>query len=446
MSSNEEPSDADESLIRGQEEPLPAVGESKCIDADDDQLERQDDDIGATGEPGASPSTSADTHELEVAGLSTSTWWGPSTVDDSMQAVKIPEFRHRPNCDCRRGRRTEPELGSGKEDSGSRMRSHAGAQTTSGSSDIYYFENLETAQKYGKRVRKAIEKESRRSRERRWGSKSARLTPGDIQECPRRSVAERMRSVEPSLAEAREVLHELLLEIMAEAQEATGVSSLDGIVIDDELPGPPLSDSTSTGGANSDVLQFEIVGDLRSAVDPILDSLEELEDESLDPRGGARHYIIGDERYALYEQIEARWAETMDQVCEDMNCRYTQYMSDCRDSLQKAEVEESVREQLRRDMAEARSLLIALLRDDFRMACEAFKDWRACICSNSCSSPTCRWPKVTASPCWRRCCATRPCNACPILTSALDDRAAELWKGLVEHYWRDVDVICDEAK
>ncbi|KAL1467238.1 hypothetical protein MTO96_042308, partial [Rhipicephalus appendiculatus] len=85
MSSSEEPGDADESLTRGQEEPLPAVGEPKCIDADDDQLERQDDDIGATGQPGASPSTSADTHELEAASLSTSTWWDPSTVDDSMQ-------------------------------------------------------------------------------------------------------------------------------------------------------------------------------------------------------------------------------------------------------------------------------------------------------------------------------------------------------------------------
>ncbi|KAL1485686.1 hypothetical protein MTO96_031788, partial [Rhipicephalus appendiculatus] len=357
-------------------------------------------------------------------------------------AIKIPEFRHRPNCDCRRGKKTEPELGSGEENGGSRTRSHAGAQTTSGSSDIYYFKNLETAQKYGKRVRKAAEKESRRSRERRC----ARLTPGDIQERPRRSVAERMRSVEASLAEAREVLHELLLEIMAEAQEATGVSSLDGIVIEDELPGPPLSDSTSTGGENSDILQFEIVGDLRSAVEPILDSLEELEDESLDPRGDARPYIIGDELCALYEQIEARWGETMDQVCEDMNCRYTQYVSDCRDSLQKAEVEESVREQLRRDMAEARSLLIALLRDDFRMACEAFKDWRALYLQQELQLSYMSLAEGDRFSLLASVLRYEVLQCLPDLDKRTDDRAAELWKALIEHHWRDADGIFVEAK
>ncbi|KAH7951030.1 hypothetical protein HPB52_004413 [Rhipicephalus sanguineus] len=389
MGSNEGPSD-DQSLISGQEEPLPGVGESKRSDADNDQPARQDDDIGAAGEPGASPSTSADTHDLEVAGVSTSTWWDPSTVDDSMQ---VPNYDH--------------------------------DVTTSSVPHLY--------------------QESHDFRNSR-GSRIPRLTPGDIEERPRRSAAERMRSVEASLTEAREVLYELLREIMAEAQEATGVSSLDGIVIEDELPGPPLSQSTSTGDANSNVLQFEIVGDLRSAVDPILDSLEELEDESLDPRGDARHYIIGDELCALYDQMEARWEETIDHICEDMNCRYTQYVADCRESLQKADVDESVRKQLRRDMAEARSLLIAMLRDDFRNACEAFTDWRTLYLQRELHLSYMSLTEGDRFSLLASVLRYEVLECLPDLEKRTEERAAELWKALVEYHWRDVDGIFDEAK
>ncbi|XP_037515803.2 uncharacterized protein LOC119393011 [Rhipicephalus sanguineus] len=144
--------------------------------------------------------------------------------------------------------------------------------------------------------------------------------------------------------------------------------------------------------------------------------------------------------------MEARWEETIDHICEDMNCRYTQYVADCRESLQKADVDESVRKQLRRDMAEARSLLIAMLRDDFRNACEAFTDWRTLYLQRELHLSYMSLTEGDRFSLLASVLRYEVLECLPDLEKRTEERAAELWKALVEYHWRDVDGIFDEAK
>ncbi|XP_050033587.2 uncharacterized protein [Dermacentor andersoni] len=450
MSSNQDPADSDKPAVDDQLQPVPVVLESKHGDSGESQPTGPKGDSAVAGESRAPPSTSAATcepggsHELEGVDASKSSGSESGTAEVSTQTDKSPVFRHRPNCTCRRGRRTEQELGSSKEKGGSRICASTGAHTTSGSPKYHYHQTPGTPQVFDNDVKANSEGEGRHSRERRWGLTSSQSFHGDFEECPHRSAAERKRSVEESLNEAREILHALLHEILDEAQQLAPTSSLSGIVFDEELPGksshlPPSSDPHST------YLHFQLTGDLRSAVDPILDSLEDLEDESLDPRGDARHYIIGDELFAVYEHIEARWGEICEQIGQDMNCRYTQFVADCRNCLE-AEAGEPERRQLRRDMAEARRHLISQMQDDFRGACDCFNDWRA---------------RYLQHELRRSCTALFDGDRFSVLASLLryeildclpdlekrsEERAAEFWKELVEHRWRDVDGFFKDAE
>ncbi|KAL3179547.1 hypothetical protein MRX96_037931 [Rhipicephalus microplus] len=259
---------------------------------------------------------------------------------------------------------------------------------------------------------------------------------------------ERKRSVEASLTEAEEALYEDVLEVLTEAKEAACVSSQDDIVNDDKSKsdGQPSSDSASTDGADAKLLEFKKNRDLRLAVEPILDSLEELEDESLDPHRDVRLYIITDRLDRLYQQIEARWAETTDQVCKDMNCRYSQFVADCRESLQKAEVKKPVLKLFRRDLAEARILLIALLHNDFHLACEAFKDWRASYIQRELELSHKSLAEGDRFSLLASVLRYEALKSLPNLDKRTDQRAVELWKALVVNDWRDVDGTFNYAK
>lgn len=449
MSSNQDPADTDEPAVDDHLQPLPVVLESKHGDSGDSQPTGQQGDSGAAGEPRASPSTSAATcapggsHEFEGIDASKSSGLEPGTAEVSTQTDKTPVFRHRPNCTCLRGRGSEQELGSSKEKSGARMRASTGGRATSGSSTNYYYQTRGTPHVFGNGVKKHSGGEGRHSRERRWGLTSSQSFPGDLEESPRRSIAERKLSVEESLTEAREVLQEILHEILNEAQKFAPTSSVSGIVLEEKLPGRSLHSSPASH-ARSTFLRFELTGDLRSAVDPILDTLEELEDESLDPRGDVRHYIIGDELFAVYERIEARWGETCEQICQDLNCRYTQFVDDCRNCL-KAEAAESERKKLRRDMTEARCHLISQMEDDFRDACDGFNDWRARYLQHELRRSYVALHDGDHFSVLASLLRYEILECLPDLERRTEERAVELWKELVDHRWRDVDGFFDDT-
>ncbi|KAH6930668.1 hypothetical protein HPB50_016586 [Hyalomma asiaticum] len=447
MDSNREQGHACESSVSNEELQAPVLQEVEHSDGENDQPEGQKCESGAAGDPVSSPSTSADTwapvgtHKSEATGTVKSYGRDPNDSKGAVKKYKIPEFRHRPNCNCGQDRKSQPELGSGDEMTGSPMSSCSGAQTTSSDSTIYYYETLEAAKTYGKSVRKAVQFEDRRPCKIIRDSTIVPFTASEIVESKRKSAAERMRGVEATLAEAREVLCEFLYGILNGGQGSSNTSSLDIVVLDDELPREPSPESTSPRGAKSKAACFQLTGGLRWAVDPVLDSISELEEESRDPRSRVRYYVIGDELFKLYERIEARLRETCDQVWEDMNCRYTQFVTDCRDYLQEVEVDEFERNQWRGEMAEARRRLISLLEAEFSKAIDTFNDWRASFIQHELQLS---YMSLAEGDPYSLLASLLRCEileCLPKLEKYTEERASELWKTVLEQHWRDDDGI-----
>ncbi|KAL1472969.1 hypothetical protein MTO96_039033 [Rhipicephalus appendiculatus] len=164
--------------------------------------------------------------------------------------------------------------------------------------------------------------------------------------------------------------------------------------------------------------------------------------ENLNPRVETRRYIVSDELGAIYEHIESRWADVCAKLLADLNGRYDQFIADCRCCL-KGEPGECERDQLRHEMADARRDLIAEMKEVFRSTCEQFDDWRMRYLERelqlSCSA-------LQGGDRFRVLAAVlryEILEGLPEIEKRTRERAAALWKELVEQQWIDVDVLFD---
>ncbi|KAH6930057.1 hypothetical protein HPB50_008655 [Hyalomma asiaticum] len=163
---------------------------------------------------------------------------------------------------------------------------------------------------------------------------------------------------------------------------------------------------------------------------------------NVNPPVEAKRYIISDELGAIYEHIESRWAEVCAKLRADLNGRYDKFIADCRSCLQN-EPGECERDQLRHEMADARRELIAQLKEVFRSACDEFDYWRMRYLERelqlSCST-------LQTGDRFRVMAAVlryEILEGLPELEKRTRERAAALWKELVEQQWIDVDVLFD---
>ncbi|KAL3217426.1 hypothetical protein MRX96_050997 [Rhipicephalus microplus] len=170
----------------------------------------------------------------------------------------------------------------------------------------------------------------------------------------------------------------------------------------------------------------------------ILDSFE----DGLNPSTDARRYTVSDELCAIYERIESRWAEVCKTIRADLNRRYNQFVEGCRECLKQQSGEPS-RDELRQDMSNVRRELIAEMKDVFRSSCEEFDKWRVWYLERELQQTFSEMQDGDRLSVMAAVLRYEILEGLPELEKHTRERAAALWKELVEEQWIDVDALFD---
>ncbi|KAK8775916.1 hypothetical protein V5799_030740 [Amblyomma americanum] len=189
-------------------------------------------------------------------------------------------------------------------------------------------------------------------------------------------------------------------------------------------------------------LQAHAGGDSHAIVNSILHPIAE-EEEGIDARSEARRMIISEEMTTIFEHIESRWTKVCDQLRVDLNGRYNQFLEDCRTCL-KTEQGGCERDQLRHEMAEARRELIADMKENFRTACEAFEDWRERYLQRELQASCTQLHQGDRFRVLSAVLRLEILDSLPELATRTRERAAALWKELLELWGPDVDALFNE--
>ncbi|KAK8765318.1 hypothetical protein V5799_032073 [Amblyomma americanum] len=123
--------------------------------------------------------------------------------------------------------------------------------------------------------------------------------------------------------------------------------------------------------------------------------------------------------------------------------RYNQFLEDCRTCL-KTEQGGCERDQLRHEMAEARRELIADMKENFRTACEAFEDWRERYLQRELQASCTQLHQGDRFRVLSAVLRLEILDSLPELATRTRERAAALWKELLELWGPDVDALFNE--
>ncbi|KAL3179552.1 hypothetical protein MRX96_037936 [Rhipicephalus microplus] len=155
----------------------------------------------------------------------------------------------------------------------------------------------------------------------------------------------------------------------------------------------------------------------------------DLFEDGLNPRTDARRYTVSDELCAIYERIESRWAEVCKTIRADLNRSNpaSLHVTSC------AKI-----------CPMSRRELIAEMKEVFRSSCEEFDKWRVWYLGA-------RTPAVFQRKCkdgdrlsvMAAVLRYEILEGLPELEKCTRERAAALWKELVEEQWIDVDALFD---
>ncbi|XP_077483776.1 uncharacterized protein LOC144093901 [Amblyomma americanum] len=253
------------------------------------------------------------------------------------------------------------------------------------------------------------------------------------------SPADRRRSVHEALARVRDTLFEALRDTpraMAATSRAAIFESVFPAMPTSTTPSPPTAQPLSS------LLRAHAGGDSHAIVNSILDPIAE-EEEGIGARSEARRMIISEEMTTIFEHIESRWTKVCDQLRVDLNGRYNQFLEDCRTCL-KTEQGGCERDQLRHEMAEARRELIADMKENFRTACEAFEDWRERYLQRELQASCTQLHQGDRFRVLSAVLRLEILDSLPELATRTRERAAALWKELLELWGPDVDALFNE--
>ncbi|XP_077483775.1 uncharacterized protein LOC144093900 isoform X2 [Amblyomma americanum] len=247
------------------------------------------------------------------------------------------------------------------------------------------------------------------------------------------------RSVHEALARVRDTLFEALRDTPRAMAATSQAAIFEGV-----FPAMPTSPTPSPPTAQplSSLLRAHAGGDSHVIVNSILDPVAE-EEEGIDARSEARRMIISEEMTTIFEHIESRWTKVCDQLRVDLNGRYNQFLEDCRTCL-KTEQGGCERDQLRHEMAEARRELIADMKENFRTACEAFEDWRERYLQRELQASCTQLHQGDRFRVLSAVLRLEILDSLPELATRTRERAAALWKELLELWGPDVDALFNE--
>ncbi|XP_075748116.1 uncharacterized protein LOC142814057 [Rhipicephalus microplus] len=264
------------------------------------------------------------------------------------------------------------------------------------------------------------------------------FSAGDIS--PRRISSERRRSVHEALARVREVLFEVLRETPRAVATTTSTAGIFATMFP-EQPSPTKMPQDSPPS------QVQATPDAPAKGQDTLDTAEDqtildLFEDSLNPRTDARRYTVSDELCAIYERIESRWAEVCKTIRADLNRRYNQFVEGCRECLKQQPGEPS-RDELRQDMSNVRRELIAEMKEVFRSSCEEFDKWRVWYLERELQQSFSEMQDGDRLSVTAAVLRYEILEGLPELEKCTRERAAALWKELVEEQWIDVDALFD---
>lgn len=263
---------------------------------------------------------------------------------------------------------------------------------------------------------------------------------------PRRTPGERRRSVQEALAHVREVLFEVLRETPRAVATTTSTAGIFATMFPVQPAAPRIPSPTKVPQESSSS-QIQAPPDAPAVVEDTLDTtgdqtiLDSVQD-SLNPRMDARRYMVSDELCAIYERIESRWAEVCENVRADLNSRYDQFVADCRNCLE-GQPDESARDELRQEMSNARRELIAEMKEVFRSSCDEFDQWRVWYLERELQQSFCAMQDGDRLSVMAAVLRYEILEGLPELEKRTRERAAALWKELVEQQWIDIDGIFD---
>ncbi|XP_065285707.2 uncharacterized protein [Dermacentor albipictus] len=409
---------------------------------------------GAAGEPSSVPlppsavsviSCSCHQHEnLHVQVTIKCPCSRPSSAEATTQTDPSPVERPKVKCTIQPGGRAPQRVQEiGEKTTCHKSSIQLGAIATNGTSSV---RSTLTSHHAARSTAGCSAEEKLATRERIQDWSRAPLFPPNDEFSPRLTASERRRSVHEALAQVRETLFEVLRDSPRAVAATTSTSGIFETMFSTRPAVSPPPSPTSALLAPSS-LQVQGTTDSATASEVIPESMQEqttLESapESVNPRVDTRRYVVSEELCAIYEHIESRWADVCDKLRADLNGRYDQFLADCRSCLE-CETGECERDQLRHEMADARRDLIAEMKDVFRSSCDEFDEWRMRYLERelqlSCSA-------LQEGDRFRVMAAVlryEILEGLPELEKRTRERAAALWKELVEEQWTDVDVLFD---
>lgn len=270
------------------------------------------------------------------------------------------------------------------------------------------------------------------------------LFPTGEEFSPRLTPDERRRSVQEALAHVRETLFEVLRETPRAVATTSSTAGIFATMFPvqravSQTPSPskvsqefsPINSQTTTDApaVTDDTIQDQTI-------------LESVLQESLDPRVDTRRYLVSEGLCAIYEHIEERWAEVCGKLRAELNGRYDKFLADCRSCLED-DSSECEREQLRKEMSDARRELMAEMKELFRSSCDEFDEWRVRYLESELQQSCSALQDGDRLHVMDAVLRYEILEGLPELEKRTRERAAALWKELVEQRWVDVDAIFD---